>query len=373
MLNKMKNRQALALFPFFTFSSTIFDPFLGEPLLMAKRISLLLIIFGLFLSLVPITAFAGQVRILAPWGFFGHDLSQLQAGLAEIHLRLIPQEEEEAPLKVRVHTPGMRRFLSHHLRLYDAPDGDFVTNISPQMVTVMAQEGPWLQISTWQGPLWVHAAGVEVARGKDSGEIRVALTFDDGPVPYTLRLLEALAERGVPATFFVLGRQVSNYPYIAAQIVEDGHEIASHAYTHRSLSRLNAGAIRNELYRTNEAIYEATGVLPALFRPPYGAQNQTVRNVAGEFDFPLILWSVDTRDWESRNVNAILQHFVRDGQLQVVDGDIILLHDIHSTTIDATIYAIDLLLEAGVEFLTTSQLLALEHESLNPGQIYRRG
>jgi len=200
------------------------------------------------------------------------------------------------------------------------------------------------------------------------------LTFDDGPSVHTARLLDALAARNVPVTFFVQGQQVQSRPAIAARIVAEGHEIANHSFSHPNLAARNAATIRNELTRTNNAIFQATGTRPTLLRPPYGSHNATVRSVAAEFGFPIVLWSVDTRDWERRNVNAIMSHIVdRNGRPRVRDGDIILMHDVFPTSIDAAIRTIDLLLAEGFTFVTTSDILIDRHGTLVPGRVYQRG
>jgi len=199
----------------------------------------------------------------------------------------------------------------------------------------------------------------------------VALTFDDGPGPHTERLLDALAARNVSVTFYVLGSQVNRHPDIAARIAAEGHELGNHTQNHRELPRQGAATIRNEITLARNAIYAATGQRPATLRPPYGAHNGTVRNIAREMGYPIILWSIDTRDWERRNVQAILSHmFDRTGRPTVRCGDIILMHDIHSTTVDAAIITVDRLLNAGYTFVTVSELLELRHGNVSPGQIY---
>ena len=201
---------------------------------------------------------------------------------------------------------------------------------------------------------------------------RVAFTFDDGPGPHTMHLLDALAERDIQVTFFVLGQQVRRHPEIAARMVADGHEIAFHGYDHRAFTRLSSAQMIDQIERSRVIIYEATGVEPTLFRPPYGAHNANVRATAAELGLPINLWSVDTRDWERRNVTAIMSHFIsKKGEILIEDGDNVLMHDIHSTTVDAAIIAIDLLRNEGFTFLTASELLIERHGELTPGQIYR--
>ena len=258
-----------------------------------------------------------------------------------------------------------KRYIHRETTLHHSIGGHPGTRIEPQVVEVLHQEGNWLQIVTWLGPRWI-----QLQPERQPGERWIALTFDDGPGIHTERLLDALAERNVPVTFFVLGQQVAAFPDLARRIVAEGHEIASHAYHHRNLAAMGAAGVRTQLAWTNDIIYETTGVLPTLFRPPYGSHNGTVRSVAAEFGFPLILWSVDTRDWESRNVKAILSHFVDGNGIRIRNGDIILMHDIHSTTIDAAILAIDLLLADGFTFVTNSELLLERHGALIPGMVY---
>jgi len=254
------------------------------------------------------------------------------------------------------------RYIERGVALRDGMGGRAVGWIEPQVVTVLQQDRNWFQISTWMGPQWIH-----LVPPRQPGERRIAMTFDDGPSIHTRRLLDALVTRDVPVTFFVQGQQVAAFPDLANRIVAEGHEIACHTFRHPNLALMGAAGVRSELQQTRDIIQQTTGVTPAVFRPPYGLYTGTVRTVAAEFGYPIILWSVDTRDWESRNVNTILTHFA-SGRIQ--DGDIILLHDIHSTTIDASIRAIDLLLAEGFTFVTVSELLAERYGTPAPGGIY---
>ena len=265
------------------------------------------------------------------------------------------------------------RYADKSVFLYDQPHGKQDGRITPQVVTVLQQgqgeEADWYQICTWLEARWIY-----LGTGQQPGGKRIAITFDDGPSAYTNRLLDALYDRDVTATFFVLGQQVAANPSTAIRIVNEGHEIASHSYRHPDLSRRSAAGIRDELSQCRDIIYTTTGRHPTLLRPPYGAHNSTVQSVAREFGYPLIMWSVDTRDWESRNVNAIMGHFVNaNGTVRIRDGDIILMHDIYATTIDAAIRAIDILLAEGFTFVTVSELLTERYGELTPGKVYNRG
>jgi len=197
----------------------------------------------------------------------------------------------------------------------------------------------------------------------------IALTFDDGPSSHTLALLEAFEERGVRATFFLLGRYVTNRPQIALQTYEAGHEIGNHSYNHRDFTRLDASAIRRQINDTNSAIYNATGFTPTLLRTPYGSHNRTVIGIATEMNMPLVLWNVDPRDWFYRDAQIIYENIVN----HAADGAIILLHDIREATVLGTIKAIDTLLELGYEFVTVSEMFAYREVQMEGGNIYHRG
>jgi len=256
------------------------------------------------------------------------------------------------------------RFIPNTVPIIDNYSDQEIGALSPQVVRIVAQEGSWLQIATWLGYHWINwdrASNVRL----------VALTFDDGPSHHTPRLLDELYARNVPATFFVLGGRVYRYPHIAQRIVNEGHEIANHAFSHDRLVNLSNEKIRDLLTQNRDVIYRTTGTLPAVMRPPFGAHNYRVLDVAYEMGYPVVLWSVDTRDWQNQNVNAIMRHVVdNSGNIRIRDGDIILMHDIYSTTVDAAIRMVDLLLANGFTFVTVSEMLEHRHRVPVAGQVY---
>jgi peptidoglycan/xylan/chitin deacetylase (PgdA/CDA1 family) len=186
----------------------------------------------------------------------------------------------------------------------------------------------------------------------------VAMTFDDGPhETLTPRLLDILKERGIKATFFVVGRNVVEYPDIAKRIVNEGHEIANHTWSHPWLTRLSDSSVRNQLQKTSDAIKKTTGVRPVLFRAPYGALRSRQRAwIFEDFGYPEVLWTVDPLDWKRPGVSVVTRRIV-DG---ASPGAIILAHDIHKSTIDAMPGTLDQLRAKGFEFATMSELIALE-------------
>jgi peptidoglycan/xylan/chitin deacetylase (PgdA/CDA1 family) len=186
----------------------------------------------------------------------------------------------------------------------------------------------------------------------------VAMTFDDGPHgANTPRLLEMLKQRGIKATFFCVGQCVAEYPEIAKRIVDEGHEIASHSWSHPQLSSMSEANVRDQLEKTHQAIKQATGITPKIFRPPYGAFTARQRNWANAvYGYKIILWDVDPLDWKIRNASHVESEILK----QTVPGSIILSHDIHKSTVDAMPATLDALLAKGYKFVTVSELLAMD-------------
>lgn len=186
----------------------------------------------------------------------------------------------------------------------------------------------------------------------------IAITFDDGPNPETTnKLLKILADRGVKATFFVLGSRAEQSPDILRAMVAAGHEVANHSWNHPQLNKIPVASADKQIEDTNTVIQNATGVKPRYLRPPYGAMNATLqRHIEEKYGMTFIYWSVDPLDWKVRDSNAVYDQIMR----QVRPGAIILSHDIHPTTVAAMPRVIDALLEKGYKFKTVSELIALD-------------
>jgi peptidoglycan/xylan/chitin deacetylase (PgdA/CDA1 family) len=184
----------------------------------------------------------------------------------------------------------------------------------------------------------------------------IALTFDDGPHPiHTKQLLDMLREEQTPATFFVVGRNVQSHPELVRRMVQEGHEVGNHTWSHPSLPSLSSTKVDDELSRTSDIIQQLTGIRPQTMRPPYGAMNQRVqRQILDKHGMHIILWSVDPKDWKKPNVNTIRQRMVAGAS----PGGIILAHDIHPGTIQAIPYVIRDLKVLGYKFVTIQELLA---------------
>ncbi len=180
----------------------------------------------------------------------------------------------------------------------------------------------------------------------------IALTFDDGPVPDTNRLLDVLAAKDAKATFFALGENVAAHPEIAKRIVDEGHILGNHTWDHRSMPSLTSTELDLELARTRDAITAATGTTPTLVRPPYGATNDSVQERITANGSATILWSVDTEDWKNRNVGITSQRALAGA----APGGIILMHDIHPTSVDSVGGIVDSLRAQGYTLVTIPEL-----------------
>jgi peptidoglycan/xylan/chitin deacetylase (PgdA/CDA1 family) len=189
----------------------------------------------------------------------------------------------------------------------------------------------------------------------------VALTFDDGPhASNTPRLLNILRARNVKATFYVIGKNVDLYPDIVRRTVAEGHELGNHSYTHPVLSKLSQAALFSEIRKTDDAILRAAGVRPRTLRPPYGALTQSQRElVMSTFGYPTIMWSVDPMDWKKPGAGVVTSRIVQGTHA----GAIILVHDLHASSVDAMPATIDSLLRRGYRFVTVSQLLAMNQSA----------
>jgi peptidoglycan/xylan/chitin deacetylase (PgdA/CDA1 family) len=192
----------------------------------------------------------------------------------------------------------------------------------------------------------------------------VALTFDDGPGPYTTKLLGMLAARRARVTFFLIGGNIQGREGIVRQELAQGHAIGDHTWTHPDLSTLPQPAVRSQLTRTLKEITKVTGGPTRLMRPPYGATDKSVGKVARTLGMAQITWSVDTNDWRDRD-SAIVAHRAITWAHR---GDIILMHDIHPTTVNAVPKILRGLAKRGFTFVTVPELLAAH--PLQPGTVY---
>lgn len=187
----------------------------------------------------------------------------------------------------------------------------------------------------------------------------IAMTFDDGPsTALTPRLLDLLKQRGIKVTFFVIGQNVEHAPEIVARAAAEGHEIGNHTWDHPPLTKLSDARAQEEINKTSEAIFNATGKKPVLLRPPYGAVNPRISHLIDQDGMKVVLWSVDPNDWK-RPGAAVVERRILAG---AKPGAIILSHDIHPGTVEAMPATLDALLAKGYKFVTVSELMAMESQ-----------
>lgn len=185
-----------------------------------------------------------------------------------------------------------------------------------------------------------------------TGNKVIALTFDDGPGPYTEKLLDILDKYDAKATFFLIGSKVSGQASVVRSIQARGHQLGNHSWSHPELPKLSVDQIAGEIDRTNEAIRQATGVKPSILRPPYGAVNGVVLEQLRLRNMSSILWSVDTRDWADRNSQIVCSRAVAGAR----PGAVILMHDIHQTSVNAVPCILSSLKQQGYSFVTIQRL-----------------
>lgn len=195
----------------------------------------------------------------------------------------------------------------------------------------------------------------------------VALTFDDGPSGrFTRRLLEGLEERNAKATFLLCGYRMEQYPELTERIFREGHEIGLHGYSHKSMQNMCRSDVKQE-------IEKAMALVPAdcqvsFLRSPGGFCGECVQPVAAEMGLSVLSWSVDPKDWANHDAQAIEKEVIS----HVRDGDVILLHDMSDSSVEAAFVIIDELQEQGFRFVTVSELAKARNIVLIPGQKYTR-
>ena len=190
----------------------------------------------------------------------------------------------------------------------------------------------------------------------------IALTFDDGPGPYTEKLLDILDKYDAKATFFLIGSKVSVRANTLRRMQSRGHQLGNHSWSHPELNKVSAEQLASEIDQTNNAIKQAVGIKPNIIRPPYGAFNRAVLEQFRQRGMSAVVWSVDTRDWADRNSEIVCSRAVAGAR----NGAVILMHDIHPTSVNAVPCILDSLKQQGYSFVTVQNLIG----DMTPGAVY---
>lgn len=199
----------------------------------------------------------------------------------------------------------------------------------------------------------------------EENEKLIALTFDDGPSGrFTRRLLDGLAERGVHATFLLCGYRMEQYPELTERIFHEGHEIGLHGYSHKPMQNMCYAQITQEINKAMALLPDGCNV--NFLRSPGGQYGACAMTAAADQGLSVLHWSVDTHDWATHSADAIEKEVLHE----VRDGDVILLHDMSDSSVDASLVIIDELQEQGYRFVTASELADARDVTLTPGTKY---
>lgn len=290
----------------------------------------------------------------------GNDSSYLEKLAAYVQNDLLTNEEWQASLitdnVMRATAPKWENFERFAFR-----DDTLVFYFDDYELTASATTTPTVEVPlNFINPILAEGYQVDNTSAKNilSPPVReldpngkyVALTFDDGPEPgSTEKILDVLDKYDAKATFFLLGNRVQYYPEIVQEELKRGHEIGNHSWSHPVLTNLGIAQVQQEVNRTEEAIRNAIGQGATVFRPPYGAVNDTVR---AQIPTPVILWSIDTLDWKHRNASQLLPMVKKSMHNHAV----ILMHDIHQSTADGLDSVLAYLSSEGYEFITVSEM-----------------
>lgn len=202
------------------------------------------------------------------------------------------------------------------------------------------------------------------AKKEDSKDKKtIALTFDDGPSSFTDRLLDCLEENNAKATFFMVGKEIESFPDEVKRMEKLGCELGNHTYSHVDLTTLSSEDIAGEIGTVDKLLYDLAGHGATVVRPPYGSIDDNVKASVGT---PMVLWSVDTLDWETEDVQATVDTVLSSAE----DGAVILMHDIFKSSVDAAEIIIPKLIKEGYELVTVSELAKAHGVTMTPGTAY---
>ena len=211
-------------------------------------------------------------------------------------------------------------------------------------------------VEAGQEEMAVEAEVMEKEAAEKTGKMqrdlppKIALTFDDGPSRYTEKLLDVLKERGVKASFFMIGESAERHQDLVRRVKEEGHLIGNHTYHHVDITKLPDEKAREELKEMDRVIYEILGEHVEYMRPPFGVWQEKLEQ---EIDVLPVMWTIDPLDWTTKNVEEIVNKVVT----QAGENDIILLHDCYESSVDAALQIVDVLKAEGYEFVTVDQLI----------------
>ena len=193
----------------------------------------------------------------------------------------------------------------------------------------------------------------------------ICLTWDDGPSQYTETIMKALKDNGAKGTFFVVGNRVSKYKDTILKNYQQGNQIGNHSWSHPVLSKMKKSSIKKQVKNTSTKIKSVIGESPKIMRTPYGIATKKVKSNVG---MPIVLWSIDTLDWKTRNATKTYNAVIKNAK----DGDIVLMHDLYASTAKAAQKIIPALKKKGFQMVTVEEMALLKGIDLKNGKVYGR-
>jgi len=208
---------------------------------------------------------------------------------------------------------------------------------------------------------------IYLERAADPTKKMIALTFDDGPnTPNTQRIVEILKANNAVATFFELGYRMEQNSSKMEMIINNDNQIGNHSFNHKIYTKITTAEMMDQIDSTNALMKQIVNLTASVVRPPNGSMNDSVRQNIG---YPMILWNVDSKDWESRNKDAIVKAVLSN----LDDGDIIVMHDIYSSTADAIEVLVPELIKQGYQLVTIQEMFDTKENPLIAGKAYYDG
>ena len=197
----------------------------------------------------------------------------------------------------------------------------------------------------------------------DASKKTIAFSFDDGPSNYDLGIIDALEAAHAKATFFLVGNRLTSFKKSINRMVEANMEVGNHSYNHKYMKKMSKSQVADQINKTNNLYKELTGKEMKLFRPPYGAINPSTLIEPG---VPAIIWSIDTLDWQVRDKDKVYNTIMDNAE----DGDIVLMHSLYESTLEAVKMALPELYKRGFQVVSVGELAELKGKILIPGSSY---
>lgn len=200
----------------------------------------------------------------------------------------------------------------------------------------------------------------------------VAFTFDDGPSENTAAFLDALKERNVHATFFVIGKQAEQHPELVARMAAEGHEVGNHSYSHDGFNITTRDEMIEDYGKCSDLIEQYTGKRPTLMRAVGGTSVEAISDYVKEQGLRLCGWKGGGDDYNQTDKDVVVNFYMKDGKCTISDGDLVLLHENHASSVAAALELIDRLLADGYEIVTVQELLDARANGGTSGTLYDR-